>query len=533
MELPVRTRKDSAASAKKGQQQQAPRTTFVVLPRELRDQIYGYLLSHEYTKMPPYHTRPTAARGHQSEEDDRDWSAAHTYRFHVNILAVNKQIRQEATEELLRRNTFVLISWKWDGLGALLHQFDLPIIADNQKAVAKFKMHALRLHLSFTTEKGQIKSLLMLHSDLEVFCRAVRYLGAVLDWPAHFVVKHSKPTGDWFGVYTNHHYPAFVMKIQLNDVDGESEAENIEKKAKLLAPLVDLRIAGQKLKLLRPHVGETQSEFAKIVDDLTKLAAPSLVWVKLAAWDLLDISLDRMAAANELCGKGEYDRALMHYLVIIFGVPSRHLLCNLPPHVAESDAAPPVMIGLRVLMDAIAAYGWLCLRRGKFALAGDAFRLGQVIFHMFNQFPNRDETLMPLGSEHASWVNEMPFWHFSALSSFFEHPFPLAHYLDLFETLRRQCPDVTYITHDLEVLVDLSKWTQNIALEDRQKLLWRFSVGAFPPKTFIFQIPEHIARPTKVSGWHDLEQYEDATASFKDSLKLGSHNYTCFPKQKE
>ncbi|KAI7477159.1 hypothetical protein KC351_g9033 [Hortaea werneckii] len=553
MELPVRTRRDSAAFATKRQQQvfakeqqrqqqqqqkkRAPRTTFfLVLPRELRDQIYGYLLSHEYTKMPPYHTRPAVARGHQSEADNRDWGAAHTYGFHVNILAVNKQIRQEATEELLRRNTFVLISWKWEGLGDLLHQFDLPIITDNQQAiatVAKSKLNALRLHLDFPTDEGPVKSLLMLHSDLDVFCRTIRYLCATSDWPAHFVAKHSKPAGDWFGFYTNHHMPAFVTKIQLNDVDGESEAEVIEKKAKLLAPLIDLRIAGQKLKVLTPHVGAAQSEYAKIVDDLTKLAAPSLVWAKIAAWDLLDIMLDLMTAANKLCREGDYDRALTHYSDISFGVPCRHLLCNLPPQIAESDAAPPVMMGLRVLVDAIAASGWLCLRRESFEMAGDAFRLGQLIFKMVNGFPNCVETLTPLGSEHASWVNEMTFWHFSALASFFEHPFPLAHYLDLLETLRQQCPDVTYITHDLDVLVGLSEGTQTIDLKDRPKLLDKFSVRAFPPRTFIFQIPEHIVRPTKVSGWHDLEQYEDATASFKDSLKLGSHTYACFPKPKE
>ncbi|KAI7085786.1 hypothetical protein KC356_g5594 [Hortaea werneckii] len=553
MELPVRTRRDSAASAAKRQQQisakeqqpqqvsakeqqqkRAPRTTFLVLPRELRDQIYGHLLSHEYTKMPPYHTRPEAARGRQSEANNRDLSAAHTYRFHLNILALNKQIRQEATEELLRRNTFVLISWKWDGLGNLLNQFDLPIITDNQKVIKEFKMHVLRLHLDFPTDKGPVKSVLMLHSDLKVFCRTIRYLCAVSELPAHFVAKHPKPTGDWFGVFTNHHMPAFVTKIELKDVDGESEAEVIEKKAKLLAPLIDLRIAGQKLKVLTPHIGEAQSEYAKIVDDLTKLAAPSLVWVNIAAWDLLDIMLGLMTAANKLCCEGDYERALRHYSIIAFGVPCRHLLCNVPSQITESDATPPVIMGLRVLMDAIAASGWLCLRRGSFQLAADAFRLGQLIFKMLDGFPNRDETLMPLGSEHASWANELPFWfHFSILSGFFEHPLPLAHYIDLSESLRQQWPDVTYITHDLEVLVGLSEGTQTIALKDRLKLLDKFSVRAFPPKTFIFQIPEHIVRPTKVAGWHDLEQYEDATASFKDSSKLGSHTYACFPKPKE
>ncbi|KAI7476660.1 hypothetical protein KC351_g9302 [Hortaea werneckii] len=542
MELPVRTRKDSTASAKKGQQQQqhqqqeAPRTTFVILPRELRDQIYGYLLSHEYTKMPPYHTRSEDARGRQSKADDRDRSAAHTYSFHVNILAVNKQIRKEATEELLRRNTFVLISWKWDRLGDLLHQFDLPIITDNQKAVAtvaKFKMNALRLHLGFPADKGRVKSLLMLHSDLEVFCRAIRYLCAVSDWPAHFVAKHSKPTGDWFGVYTNHHMPAFVTKIELNDVDGGSEAEVIEKKAKLLAPLIDLRIAGQKLKVLTPHVGEAQSEYAKMVDDLIKLAAPSLVWIKIAAWDLLDISLALMAAANKLCRDGDYGRAYMHYESILIDVPRRHFLCTLPHAVVESDAAPPVVMGLYVLLDAVIASGFLSLRHGDIKEVAHAHNVERHIFDLITCFPNREEILFAPELEQPSIVDRTPSWHFSALASFFVEPLPISHYVEVFEDLHQHFPNDLRIAHDLKAFVRLSEGNQTIALNDRPQLLAKFSARAFPPQASTFQIPEHIARPTRSSGWHDQEQYEDAASCFKNKLKLGVQSYVTFPKQKD
>ncbi|KAK5728776.1 hypothetical protein LTR15_001915 [Elasticomyces elasticus] len=50
------------------------------LPRELRDQIYGYLLHHEHTKAPQWHTRHPGI----PSSVHRDKSVAHTYTFHPN-----------------------------------------------------------------------------------------------------------------------------------------------------------------------------------------------------------------------------------------------------------------------------------------------------------------------------------------------------------------------------------------------------------------------------------------------------------------
>ncbi|RMY45264.1 hypothetical protein D0863_16076 [Hortaea werneckii] len=535
MELPVRTRKDSDASATKGQQQQqqAPRTTFLVLPRELRDQIYGYLLNHEYTKMPPYHTRPAVARGRRSEANRRDLSVARTYRFHVNILAVNKQINKEASEELYDRNNFVVVSWKWEELGDTLNSFDLPIITDNQTAVAKFKNHSLRLHLDYPDVDDPIESLLMLHSDLKVFCRAIRYIGALLYWPAHFVMKQSKSTGDCFGAYSNHNVPALRTKIQINKVIAASEAEILKKKAKLLAPLIDLRIPGQKLKVLSSQNGNAQIEFAKVVDDLTKLAAPSLVWVKIVAWDLLDILLALMTTANKLCRDGDYERASLHYQSIIVGVPFNHFFCSLPPVVMVSDAAAPVIMGLRVLSDAVAATGWLALRRRDITDARTARHLGLELDTLIAHFPNLQEILRPTGEDESNWVDRPPSWHFHALCSFFTHNWPLARCILVLEDLHEQFPDDAHIAHDLEAFVRLNRRNQTIAPEERPKLLAKFSACALPPQIFTFQIPERNARPTKVSGWHDQEQYGEAVTCFKDNLTLGHHGYVAFPKQED
>jgi hypothetical protein len=64
-----------------------PRTNFP-LPRALRDQIYGYLLSSEHVKE------------------------GNKYHFHTNILAVSKEIHDEAEPLLYKKNTFISVSYK-------------------------------------------------------------------------------------------------------------------------------------------------------------------------------------------------------------------------------------------------------------------------------------------------------------------------------------------------------------------------------------------------------------------------------------
>ncbi|KAI7375182.1 hypothetical protein KC328_g15594 [Hortaea werneckii] len=469
--------------------------------------------------MPPYYTRPAAARGRQSEANKRDMSAAHTYRFHVNILGVNKQLRKEATEELYGRNNFVVVSWKWEELGETLNAFDLPIITDNQTAVArfvKFKNHSLRLHLDYPGVHDPVESLLMLHSDLKVFCRAIRYLGALLYWPAHFVIKQSKSAGDCFGAYSNYNLPPLRTKIEINRVIAASEAEAFTKKVKLLAPLVDLRIAGQKLKVLGSQNGDAPIGFAKAVDDLTKLAAPSLAWVKVVAWDLLDILMALMTTANKLCRDGDYERASTHYWSIIVGVPFSHFFCNLPPIVAASDAAPPVIMGLRILSNAVAATD-----------------LGLDVADLISHFYSPEKVLMPTGEDESTWVDQPPSWHFHPLCSFFTDNWPLAHYVGIFEDLHQQFPDDAHIAHDLEAFVRLGERNQTIALEERPKLLEKFSACALPLQTFTFQIPNRHAWPTKISGWHDQEQYGEAVTCFQSNLTLGYDRYVAFPKQED
>lgn len=61
------------------------------LPRELRDQIYGYLLDGTYTRV---------ARYPDGFDDKKDSFTRPSYKFHAQILAVNRTIHDESEEYL-------------------------------------------------------------------------------------------------------------------------------------------------------------------------------------------------------------------------------------------------------------------------------------------------------------------------------------------------------------------------------------------------------------------------------------------------
>ena len=106
---------------------------------------------------PPYHVRCQTQRSavrsihysvacfsrltndQQADSNLRDKSVAYTYRFHTNILRVNKQISTEAKGTPYRDNVFVVVSCRWPSFGATMHAYDVPIVKEHLQAAARFE----------------------------------------------------------------------------------------------------------------------------------------------------------------------------------------------------------------------------------------------------------------------------------------------------------------------------------------------------------------------------------------------------------
>ncbi|KAM0695989.1 hypothetical protein Q7P36_004472 [Cladosporium allicinum] len=122
------------------------------LPRELRDQIYQYLLHSDYTRVERKWKDPNATG------ETNDLFERKDYRFHTNILAVNHAIHDEAQDYLHGGSFFTVNSY-------------LQIVTESK--AARMKHHSLRMHVakSFT---AATQYCLLLLKDLDALIVTLR-----------------------------------------------------------------------------------------------------------------------------------------------------------------------------------------------------------------------------------------------------------------------------------------------------------------------------------------------------------------------
>lgn len=156
------------------------------VPRELRDQIYGYLLDSAYTRV----IRPDDGLGYDYMYDEEDYGryTIQAYKFHTNILAVNLTIHDEAEEYLYKNNVFIVASLEWPSFATSWFGGMQMVPLVNAKHVARMQHHSLRLQFTPTLkdlknsapgfragDKVPITSFLLLHDDLRALCNTMRY----------------------------------------------------------------------------------------------------------------------------------------------------------------------------------------------------------------------------------------------------------------------------------------------------------------------------------------------------------------------
>ncbi|KAK4544794.1 hypothetical protein LTR36_004043 [Oleoguttula mirabilis] len=511
MKLPIRRKKQVVTDAETAIV--PPRATFPV-PIELRDHIYSFLLDHEKTRAQPYHTRPQNERGTQSEVNLRDKSVAHTYRFHTNILAVNKTINEEAKQELHRSNVFVVVSWVWPNLGSILHAFDVPIVTERQAVIARFDHCALRLHLRDPTPKSRlggaakVQSLLMLHADVPILCKAIRYISATCPRPATVCFKVAEaPDHEQLMFGNNNARPARTM---IKFSSGSAHADTVGKQTQLLAPFEQMCMAGQKITVICASEDEEGRGTAMqhAIRRVEVLAAPHFIWIKVVAWDMLDTALALMSTANSLVQAGDLERAGEHYARICSGTLERGILNGLPERIFDSDAAPAIICAMRVFTDAAAAAGLLHLRNLEFQKAQEAENYTHGISAYISQFDIRNEVLGY--EERGAWVMHAPFWHLRLLMQLTEAEPDLDSLVAQFNLAHDALPENEYIRHDLRLVSALSdEYRDGTYLTyDPEQVLRESSAMVLAPQTFIYSVPKHVARPAAIEGWVDVHQRE-------------------------
>lgn len=278
-----------------------PKRVNFPLPRELRDQIYGYLLHHEYTEHSKY-----------PESDTQDAGLPSFYKFHTSILAVNTQIGEEATE-VLRSNDFVQVTMNWD-VDQELKAIEVPFVCDLARRKARFDHLRIdyKLHVkSLNILRSQRRKFVVVRFGLIKLFRVLQLglLGCPSVVPVVLYGTGSKDNRRLHVKKALDNYSEYNSSINVHD--NVVKPLSTATKTRLLEPFHNLIIGGQSVeinKILPKHVLATFKLFV----------APPVMNSLPMMWRLFELAQGMKAVADQHVLDGCFTKALRLYQHILF-----------------------------------------------------------------------------------------------------------------------------------------------------------------------------------------------------------------------
>ncbi|KAK4547035.1 hypothetical protein LTR36_001256 [Oleoguttula mirabilis] len=495
-----------------------PRPNFP-LPAEIRDQVYGYLLHHQHTKTAPYHERDVTTRSEYSIKTNREKNTAHTYQYHPAILATNRQINQEA-REVLASNHFVVVSIDWDGLEQAKHYHSVPIVCEEQKAVAKFKDHHLRVHVqhSFKQKRTQgIRSFLMLAVDLPVFCSEMlqwnffnndSLSGVLVTLPGLPPERLSVISPN---VNNRKPVPHMNIKIQLRSITAKPLGAALE--TRLLRPFQDLTIGPQRVSITGCLQPDKTKAYALFMGAQTRFLKPT-------AWKALELTQTLKCRGDELVKLGDLTHAVDRYHLVAQLHQSCRLL-DLPQTCFQSDVELPVGRMQYTAVDAIATVGFIHLRLGNVDDACSVLSELPYIYGFLRKLPSRD-LLMPTDRQKlpcwqaVSWLNALTLFLTDRHSG--HHGGNILGLVDDLRELDESSEHAKRLAHDLylmhNTLTDAHIREEYLSGAIPQlDLVKASSVHFFAPLIFDMPPPVGLSKPEGMRGFFDCHDYKSYVAA--------------------
>ncbi|KAK5113039.1 hypothetical protein LTR85_011061 [Meristemomyces frigidus] len=329
-----------------------PPRTNLPIPRELRDQIYHYLLSSEYAKD------------------------GTTYHFHTNIIAVNRTIGIEAEEYLYKHNIFVVVSYKWlDAERALLTA--VPVVAT--KMVGRMRHHSLRFHttvlpskLALQTAGGKLgpefadpplHSLLMLIQDVEKLGDSFQLRSLAIQGPVVYITS----TEDHKLGLNTPRTPALAYVsaiLELRQTRHTTMTSDLQ--SKLLLPFKSFVAEGQKVSF-RGAITDAVS-----VRAMRSIMGPILVCMQAKQWALYENGIRHKANCDALVNEKQFEKASMAYKLVLQKL--QDLLTSVVFALPGPGRVSYAILALNIMLaDLWISSAWLSLREG------DLVRLTQCL----------------------------------------------------------------------------------------------------------------------------------------------------------
>lgn len=298
----------------------APKTTLMVVPREIRDNIYSYLLNGETISCTDTKQRGSVAKR----------------RFELSVLSVNKQIHDEAREYLFKQHTFVLVTHQCLAFNSndtnyndgLLHQHQLPVVTADYKVATNFNHATLhidircnrrpwlngievaRLQEEWGIEEAPAGAFLITARELRALCQMLQCRYWTIESPA--VLLASKVAG-----VTASRVPV-VRQESVVDQRLVSTRVNFHKTVfKSATPMLESSVLATLQNNLVGACQEVQltgfSLTPAAARSVAKRMAPDIINVSALAWSILQYVREVKGAGDKSFLQGDVSQALLYY----------------------------------------------------------------------------------------------------------------------------------------------------------------------------------------------------------------------------
>lgn len=488
------------------------RLTNFPIPRELRDQIYSYLLHSDYTRVV---REPVGILDRIHGPFKRQG-----YRFHTNILAVNKNIYKESQEYLYKNNTFVVASAEWHldgfppGESLLTSNFWTPVVTGTH--AAKMRHHSLRLHVTQgenaesrllestgSRKKAPIRSCVILANDLEALCTTLRCY--VLLHPGFAILIEDGPFPRGLEVVgvTGHDGKidkSSRVKIQFRDTPFRPRDANMQ--SKMFSSLRQIVCGG-----LRVTFDGALPEHVDRVQRTKDAMGPILVSRHACHWKIFEVMCKAKQLADNAVSVGELQLASRMYLAIM-GDAMRYLdtLAN-PLNHNGLYVTSPVVHAIHVLrLDLALTLSYLQLRFDRQpALKAITMEVLEIVKDLDCSILESTATTLTTPESagavfvHVAWLSKM----FLEEMHYPDRP-PSITVSEMVEALEKH-KQHPYHSHDLAIL---SKVPNQKDPAIKHLPLHLCSVSVLPPRHFSYhKFPNVPRQPDDIVGLERPENF--------------------------
>lgn len=389
------------------------------LPQELRDQIYGYLLS---------------------SQNVRD---GNTYHFHTNILAVNRAIYEEAESFLYKHNVFVIMSYQWTSLERKAVD-GIPFITHAKTKVGKLKHYSLRAHLKLVPRSvneanrdvpkdAPLRWALILEADVRSLC-AVFQLTLYLCHGSVLYIQSAK--GEALQVTTRPNprvmrAPLVILELfntKHRSIDGSF-------RSRITRPFTHLISEDIKVSMKGAVADHAQFKSAKA------LMTPSPVWAVAKKWHFFETIKELKGMCDSILLSGHHRKAYELLGGLYMEMKSMSSHADVFP---DASHGQDVQAASNLLMfDMLTSLGWLAAR------LGESKQLIEIVEAMLEMCA-RDNFVEWIDPATAVTINGLQ-WLAVLYGREPKPTVKVANVIESLEEVTKLSPDA-YIEHDLRLL---------------------------------------------------------------------------------